>query len=313
MNHTKVEQKEKGNGVITEMEKELNKAILKRNFNEYYKWLNNELVKKEKEIIYQDQFKIFERVFNIYIIPEKVKENLLDLFQESFTENKPIIQCKIFEGLLEGIFLQKQREKLKNKLKEQELFERIDSLYLQQQTMKDGEYEYKICFSSFVMLIMEIAREHGKSVSELLDNYSPTKSLEIIDENLINKLKLHGLADTKKKPKLLIGSFIRAIWERVEKIDERFSSIYRETMYRNAKLPFERYPKVTDPENIIGKLNNVKKYSKDFDPTYLERWLNYLRGKQEVERAKLEVVEKPFLEVLEDLENRASEFKKEFA
>ncbi|MFH1838270.1 MAG: hypothetical protein ABH808_02105 [Candidatus Kuenenbacteria bacterium] len=285
------------------MENRLNEAIKNRNFNKYYEWLNLKLLKEKSEIICQDQKEIFERAFNPYYMPTGFKKNLLDLFQENFTENNPIIQCKIFEGLLEGVFLYKQTEILKNKLTEDKLLDRINSLYLEQQTREDGKN--RICFSSFIMLIMEIAREHEKPVLDLLNDYSPSNPLEIIDKDLINKLNLYTLADTKKKPKLLIGLLIRAIWERVEKIDERFSS-----MYRNAKLPFERYPKVTDPENIIGKLNNVKKYSNNpeySDKGYLERWLNYLRGKQEVEEAKLAVVQKSFLEVLNDLEKRISE------
>ncbi len=299
-----IELERQGNGVITEMEKQLGQAILNRNFDEYYKWIKIVLYKKTSKEICQDQFEIFQKAFRpyrIFIDPElkKIKENLLGFFQEEFTDNDPIIQCKIFEGILEGIFLEKQIEGLKNKLASFEL-NQIDNLYFQQQNTKNENYNCSICYSSFLMLIAEISREHDQSVSDFLTNFDPLQPLKIIDENLMKILQLHGDADTKKKPKLLIGLFIKTIWNMVEKIDKRFIS-----MYRNAQLPFERYPKVTNSKDIIEKIKNVKKYNNEVESGYFERWLNYLRGKQEVESAKLKTWNTPLIKVLEDLENRA--------
>jgi hypothetical protein len=64
------------------------------------------LVKKnqKKSVITK---KIFKEEFSHYNIPQELKNNLLGLFQEDFTDNDPIAQCKIFEEILEGIFLLK--------------------------------------------------------------------------------------------------------------------------------------------------------------------------------------------------------------
>lgn len=150
----------------------------------------------------------------------------------------------------------------------------------------------------------EITREYKIPITNLLTNFSPFIPLEIIDENLSNKLELRGRVDKVKKPKLLIALIIRAIWDRVEKIDERFIS-----MYRNPSLG-ERYPKVAEPKNIIEKIKNAKKYSSEHpqqEKDYLERWLNYLRGRQKVMETMLMVAfsYKSLGRALEDLEEEA--------
>jgi hypothetical protein len=163
--------------------------------------------------------------------------------------------------------------------------------------MEDGKY--KICFSSFIMLITEITREYDDmSISRLLNNNFHFRPLKIIDLNLIKKLNLQPV-DIFKRPKILIGLLIRGIWEKVKEIDESFTSMYH--------LPFDLYPKVADPENLIAIIKNARAFSKNpafLDPSFLKRLLDFISRKQKIEELKLKVINgMPFIKALEELED----------